>query len=122
MSFIFSHEVMIFRVQHSLAKLSSRILKRAFDIIGAVAIIILLSPALIYICRKVKRDGGPAIYGHERIGKGGRPFKCLKFRSMVINSKEVLDELLKNDEEARKEWEATFKLKEDPRITKIGAF
>jgi undecaprenyl-phosphate galactose phosphotransferase len=41
---------------------------------------------------------------------------------MVINSKEVLDELLKNDEEARKEWEATFKLKEDPRITKIGAF
>ncbi|RVS29652.1 UDP-phosphate galactose phosphotransferase, partial [Klebsiella pneumoniae] len=72
--------------------------------------------------RKVKKDGGPAIYGHERIGKGGRPFKCLKFRSMVINSKEVLEELLICDPKARQEWNATFKLKNDPRITKIGAF
>ncbi|HBV3482759.1 TPA: UDP-phosphate galactose phosphotransferase, partial [Klebsiella pneumoniae] len=87
MSFIFSHEVMIFRVQQNLAKWSSRILKRAFDIFGALAIIIVLSPLLLYISRKVKKDGGPAIYGHERIGKGGVPFKCLKFRSMVINSK-----------------------------------
>jgi undecaprenyl-phosphate galactose phosphotransferase len=122
MSFIFSHEVMIFRVQQNLAKWSSRIIKRVFDIIGSLAIIMILSPALIYICRKVKKDGGPAIYGHERIGKGGKPFKCLKFRSMVINSKEVLEKLLENDPEAKKEWDATFKLKNDPRITKIGGF
>ncbi|HGU5487249.1 TPA: sugar transferase, partial [Klebsiella pneumoniae] len=122
MSFIFSHEVMIFRVQQNLAKWSSRILKRAFDIVGSLAIIIILSPALIYISRKVKRDGGPSIYGHERIGKGGKSFKCLKFRSMVINSKEVLEKLLDSDSEAKKEWDATFKLKNDPRITKIGAF
>lgn len=122
MSFIFSHEVMIFRVQQNLAKWSSRILKRLFDIIGSIFIIIILSPALLYISRKVKKDGGPAIYGHERIGKEGRPFKCLKFRSMVINSKEVLEELLICDPKARQEWNATFKLKNDPRITKIGAF
>ncbi|HHT0189471.1 TPA: undecaprenyl-phosphate galactose phosphotransferase WbaP [Raoultella planticola] len=122
MSFIFSHEVMIFRVQQNLAKWSSRILKRLFDIVGSLSIILMLSPALIYISRKVKQDGGPPIYGHERIGKGGKPFKCLKFRSMVINSKEVLEELLASNEEARKEWEATFKLKNDPRITKIGNF
>ncbi|EKH6432572.1 TPA: undecaprenyl-phosphate galactose phosphotransferase WbaP [Klebsiella oxytoca] len=122
MSFIFSHEVMIFRVQQNLAKWSSRILKRIFDIIGSLAIIITLSPVLYYISCKVKKDGGPAIYGHERIGKGGKSFKCLKFRSMVINSKEVLDKLLDTDEDARKEWEATFKLKDDPRITKIGRF
>ncbi|MBE1187843.1 undecaprenyl-phosphate galactose phosphotransferase WbaP, partial [Escherichia coli] len=122
MSFIFSHEVMIFRVQQNLAKWSSRIIKRLFDIVGSISIIIILSPALIYISRKVKKDGGPSIYGHERIGKGGKPFKCLKFRSMVINSKEVLDRLLENDPEAKKEWDATFKLKNDPRITKIGAF
>ncbi|EOG7227333.1 undecaprenyl-phosphate galactose phosphotransferase WbaP [Klebsiella michiganensis] len=122
MSFIFSHEVMIFRVQQNLAKLSSRILKRVFDVFGSLAIIIILSPALIYISRKVKEDGGPAIYGHERIGKGGQPFKCLKFRSMVINSKEVLENLLENDPNAKKEWNATFKLKNDPRITKIGGF
>lgn len=122
MSFIFSHEVMIFRVQQNLAKWSSRILKRIFDIIGSLAIIIALSPALIYISRKVKKDGGPAIYGHERIGKGGKPFKCLKFRSMVVNSKEVLEQVLATDLQARAEWDATFKLKNDPRITKIGHF
>ncbi|RVT22944.1 sugar transferase, partial [Escherichia coli] len=44
------------------------------------------------------------------------------FRSMVVNSKEILDELLKNDPKAKEEWDATFKLKNDPRITKIGAF
>lgn len=59
MSFIFSHEVMIFRVQQNLAKFSSRIIKRLFDIIGSLAIIIILSPALVYISRKVKKDGGP---------------------------------------------------------------
>ncbi|WEJ92062.1 MAG: undecaprenyl-phosphate galactose phosphotransferase WbaP [Klebsiella huaxiensis] len=122
MSFIFSHEVMIFRVQQNLAKWSSRIIKRLFDIIGSLSIIIILSPVLIYISKKVKKDGGPAIYGHERIGKGGASFKCLKFRSMVINSKEVLAELLDKDDAARKEWDATFKLKNDPRITAIGHF
>lgn len=122
MSFIFSHEVMIFRVQQNLAKWSSRTLKRLFDIAGSIAIIIVLSPILFYISRKVKKDGGPAIYGHERIGKGGKPFKCLKFRSMVINSKEVLENLLATDFEAKQEWDATFKLKNDPRITKIGGF
>lgn len=122
MSFIFSHEVMIFRVQQNLAKWSSRALKRAFDIIGSVSIIIILSPVLLYICQKVKKDGGSTIYGHERVGKGGKPFKCLKFRSMVVNSKEVLEKLLANDSNAKAEWEATFKLKDDPRITKIGQF
>ncbi|EFO1682599.1 sugar transferase, partial [Escherichia coli] len=67
-------------------------------------------------------DGGPAIYGHDRVGINGKTFKCLKFRSMVVNSKEILDELLKNDPKAKEEWDATFKLKNDPRITKIGAF
>lgn len=121
MSFIFSHEVMIFRVQQNLAKWSSRTLKRLFDIIASIAIIILLSPVLLYISRLVKKDGGPAIYGHERIGQDGKPFKCLKFRSMVTNSKDVLNELLQNDPEAKREWDTTFKLKNEPRITKIGA-
>ncbi|HFP8698265.1 TPA: undecaprenyl-phosphate galactose phosphotransferase WbaP [Raoultella planticola] len=122
MSFIFSHEVMIFRVQQNLAKISSRIIKRTFDIVASCSIILILSPLLLYISKKVKEDGGTAIYGHERVGKNGRPFKCLKFRSMVVNSKEVLDNLLKTDESAKEEWELTFKLKNDPRITKIGSF
>lgn len=122
MSFIFSHEVMIFRVHQNLAKLSSRVLKRTFDIVGSLSIICALSPLLAFIAYKVKSDKGPAIYGHERIGKNGKPFKCLKFRSMVINSKEVLEELLQSDPQAKAEWDATFKLKDDPRVTSIGKF
>lgn len=122
MSFIFSHEVMIFRVHQNLAKLSSRIIKRVFDVAGSLAIITLAAPLLIYIAYKVKKDNGPAIYGHERIGKDGKSFKCLKFRSMAVNSKELLEELLAKDPKAKEEWDATFKLKDDPRVTKIGAF
>lgn len=122
MSLLFSHEMLLLRVNNNLAKRSSRILKRAMDIIGSLAIIILLSPLLIYLYFSVKRDGGCAIYGHARIGRNGKKFKCLKFRSMVVNSKEVLEDLLRTDPEARAEWEKDFKLKNDPRITKIGAF
>ncbi|MCP6711594.1 sugar transferase, partial [Klebsiella pneumoniae] len=64
----------------------------------------------------------PAIYGHERVGKNGHKFKCLKFRSMVINSQEVLSKLLENDPVARVEWDTTFKLKNDPRVSTIGRF
>ncbi len=79
MSFIFSHEVMIFRVQQNLAKWSSRILKRLFDIVGSISIIIILSPVLYYISRKVKQDGGPAIYGHERMVKMVSHLNVLNF-------------------------------------------
>ena len=122
MSFIFSHEVMILRVSNSLAKRTSRFIKRIFDIFGALAIVILLSPILISLFYLVFKDGGNAIYGHERVGRNGKKFKCLKFRSMVINSQEVLNELLRNNPEARAEWEKDFKLKDDPRITKVGQF
>ncbi|MDO4626303.1 MAG: undecaprenyl-phosphate galactose phosphotransferase WbaP [Pasteurellaceae bacterium] len=122
MSFLFSHEMLLLRVNNNLAKRSSRILKQTMDIIGSIAIITLLSPLLLYLYFAVKKDGGNAIYGHPRIGRNGKTFKCLKFRSMVVNSKEVLEELLKNDPEARAEWGKDFKLKNDPRITKIGHF
>lgn len=122
MSFIFSHEVMILRVSNNLAKKSSRIIKRIFDIIGSSLIIIALLPILVFLAYKVSRDGGRPIYGHERIGQNGRKFKCLKFRSMVLNSQEVLHDLLASDALALAEWNKDFKLKNDPRITKIGAF
>ena len=57
-----------------------------------------------------------------RVGKDGKIFPCYKFRSMCVDAKEKLEELLQNDPEARAEWERDFKLKHDPRITKSGAF
>ncbi|TCJ97986.1 undecaprenyl-phosphate galactose phosphotransferase [Volucribacter psittacicida] len=122
MTFIFSYEVMLLRINNNLAKLSSRILKRTMDIIGSITIITLLSPLLLMIYFIIKKDGGNAIYGHTRIGRNGKAFSCLKFRSMVVNSKEVLEHLLATDPIAKAEWEKDFKLKNDPRITPIGHF
>lgn len=122
MSFVFSYEVMLLRINNNLAKRSARFLKRTMDILGSLMIIVLLSPLLLYLYFAVKKDGGNVIYGHPRIGRNGKEFKCLKFRSMVVNSKEVLEHLLATDPEAKAEWDKDFKLRNDPRITKIGAF
>ncbi|SUB83271.1 Putative colanic biosynthesis UDP-glucose lipid carrier transferase [Pragia fontium] len=122
MSFFFSHEVMILRVNNNLAKRTSRIIKRSFDILGSLSLLILLSPLLAYLAYKVSRDGGNPFYGHERIGQHGKKFKCYKLRSMIINSQEVLQKLLDTDPNAKAEWDKDFKLKDDPRITKVGHF
>lgn len=122
MAFLFSHEVMIFRVNNNLAKRTSQFIKRAFDIICSLLIIFFSSPLLIYLYYKVTRDGGPAIYGHIRVGRDGKLFPCYKFRSMIMNSQDVLQKLLDFDPLAREEWERDFKLKNDPRITPIGRF
>lgn len=122
MSFLFSYEVMLLRVNNNLAKRTSKILKRAMDIWGSLALIIGLFPIFIILYFLIKKDGGNVIYGHQRIGQNGKIFKCLKFRTMVMNSQEVLDNLLASDSEAKAEWQKDFKLKNDPRITKIGHF
>ncbi len=122
MSFLFSHEMLLLRINNNLAKRSSRILKRTMDIFGSLSIIIALSPVLLVLYFLIKKDGGNAIYGHPRIGRNGKEFKCLKFRSMVVNSKEVLEHLLATDPETKAEWDKDFKLRNDPRITKVGAF
>ena len=121
-SFIFSHEILMLHIRRNISRISSIVLKRIFDLVVSLSILIVLSPIMLFVFFKVRADGGPAFYGHERVGKDGKTFKCLKFRSMAINSKELLEKILATDPEARKEWEETFKLKDDPRVTKIGQF
>ena len=71
----------------------------------------------------IYRDSpGPVIFKHRRVGKDGKEFPCYKFRSMCVDADVKLKELLENDPEARAEWEKDFKLKNDPRITRSGAF
>jgi exopolysaccharide production protein ExoY len=98
------------------------IAKRALDIIGAGVGLVLLAPFFLIVALLVRADGGPAFFAHQRVGRGGKLFGCLKFRSMVIDSQARLEALLANDPAARAEWEATRKLKNDPRITRIGSF
>ena len=97
-------------------------LKRALDILGAGALLLLAAPAFALLALLIRADGGPAFYAHERVGRGGRRFGCLKFRSMVTDSQARLAALLDADPAARAEWEATRKLKDDPRVTRTGRF
>jgi Undecaprenyl-phosphate galactose phosphotransferase WbaP len=118
----FSHEVLMIHVRNQLARPLLRAFKRVFDLVGSATLLVLLSPLFAYVAYKVSRDGGSAFFGHERVGQNGQKFKCYKFRSMVVNAQEVLQDLLARDEQARAEWAKDFKLKNDPRINPIGHF
>lgn len=122
MSFLFSYDVMLLRINNNLAKRTSRFTKRMADILLSSCALILLFPLFAYVYIQIKQDGGKVIYGHQRIGKNGKPFDCLKFRTMVEDSDQVLQDLLENDPLAKAEWEKDFKLKNDPRITTVGYF
>lgn len=96
--------------------------KRIIDVLGAIVGLSFFAPLMLVIALLVKREGGDAIFSHERIGRDGKSFKCLKFRTMVPNANEKLTALLESDPDARAEWERDHKLTNDPRITRLGAF
>ena len=99
------------------------LVKNAFDYILTVVGAVFISPLLVYIAYRIKKeDPGPVFFAHTRIGKNGKPFPCFKFRSMVVNSQEMLQKYLAENPAAREEWERDFKLKDDPRVTPIGKF
>lgn len=116
----FSHDTVMFTFRNNLAKPVARFIKIVFDLAAATAGVIVLAPVLAGVALLVKLDGGPALYGHTRIGSGGRPFKCLKFRSMMVDSDTALRAHLAQDPAAAAEWMQTHKLRNDPRISKIG--
>lgn len=96
---------------------------RSLDICLAAAILLFILPLLLIVALLVKcQDGGPVLFAHKRIGRGGRTFYCLKFRSMLMDADSRLQHLLATDESARREWAETQKLRQDPRITPLGAF
>ncbi len=94
-------------------------MKRLFDIVAATCGIIILSPLMIIIAVLIKNeDHGPIFYKQVRVGKNGKTFKMYKFRSMFINADKMLDKLKEqNDVDG-----PMFKMKDDPRVTKIGHF
>ena len=96
---------------------------RLVDLALALSAIIFLAPLMLVVAACVYIvDPGPILFGHRRLGKHGRTFRCWKFRSMVVDADARLRELLEDDPVARAEWEADHKLRADPRITKIGHF
>ena len=120
---IFNEKLLILRLKNNLARPLNRYLKAALDYLLTIVGTILILPLLLFIAVWIYLDApGPVIFRHMRVGKDGKLFPCYKFRSMYINSQEKLNEILAENSAMRQEWERDFKLKNDPRITKSGAF
>jgi lipopolysaccharide/colanic/teichoic acid biosynthesis glycosyltransferase len=93
------------------------------NMVVALGALVFLLPVMLLIAITVHvQDGGPVLFAHRRIGLNGRTFRCLKFRSMAVDAEQRLAALLESDPAARAEWEADHKLRQDPRVTRLGAF
>lgn len=108
-------------VQHLALKKGAWLIKRTMDLVGASLLLLILTPLLvtIAICIRMGSSGG-VFYRQERMGREGRIFTVLKFRTMYENADERLQEILANDPERRREYERYHKLEDDPRVTEIG--
>ena len=120
---LYDEQIMMLTLKNNLARRRNRIYKRAFDLIATISGGLLISPILLAIAvANAIRNHGHVFFAHRRIGKNGKEFYCYKFQSMVPDAEAKLEQYLKSHPEARKEWEETFKLTNDPRVTKLGAF
>jgi Undecaprenyl-phosphate galactose phosphotransferase WbaP len=98
-------------------------IKRLFDLSVAISILLLTIPFLAAIALLIRlSSSGGVLYGQQRLGKNGRPFTAWKFRTMRDNADALLQAYLESDAQYREEWDATRKLKRDPRVTVIGSF
>jgi exopolysaccharide production protein ExoY len=112
------------RPRQRLRRLSAdEILTEAMNILIALVALVFPAPVMLGVALAIfAQDGGPVVFAHRRIGRDGRYFYCLKFRSMAIDAEQRLADLLANDPVARAEWDRDHKLRNDPRVTKLGAF
>jgi undecaprenyl-phosphate galactose phosphotransferase len=122
MSHFFSHEVALLRMRNNLRRWPARLTKRLFDTLAALMLLVLLSPGFLLVALAIRRDGGPALFAHPRIGKKGQVFNCYKFRTMVVDAEKQLEQLLQRQPELRKQWQAEHKLRLDPRVSPLGRF
>jgi len=98
-------------------------LTEAMNVVVALLALIFLAPVMIAVAIAIyAQDGGPILFAHRRLGRNGRHFYCLKFRSMAVDAERRLQELLAQDPAARAEWEKDHKLRNDPRVTRLGEF
>jgi lipopolysaccharide/colanic/teichoic acid biosynthesis glycosyltransferase len=87
----------------------------------ALFILVFCAPLMVLTALAIYvYDGGPPLFAHRRVGREGRGFRCLKFRSMAVDAESRLERLLASDPAARREWEADHKLRRDPRVTPLG--
>jgi Undecaprenyl-phosphate galactose phosphotransferase WbaP len=108
-------------LRHNLLEPYARLLKRGIDVLAVVLAGVLLLPLLVVLALLIKLDSrGPVFFSHQRLGKQGRGFRAWKFRTMVQNADAVLTHTLETRPQLRLEWERDQKLRNDPRITRMG--
>jgi len=123
LKYFFQEQTIAIEIKNNLSNPITYITKRIMDYILALIIFILILPILVIIAIIIKLTSeGPVIYSQERIGKKAKTFKCYKFRTMYKDADKRLKEILEKNPELKKEWETYWKLKNDPRVTKIGNF
>ena len=119
----FNEAAFALEVKNNLERLLNILIKRFFDAVVSVVLMPILSVPMAVMAFLIRLDSkGPALFSQERIGKYGKPFKCIKFRTMYEDAEDRLRELLKNDAGAKSEYEQYWKLKNDPRVTRVGRF
>ena len=122
-SILFSEKILMLNLRNNLSRSYNRIFKRLFDLVLAILGGILISPILLGIAVAVCiSNHGGIIFSHKRVGMYGKTFYCYKFQTMVNDADKVLEKYLAENPSARKEWQETFKLTNDPRVTKLGNF
>ena len=120
---LFSEKILMLNVRNNLSRPYNRVFKRIFDLTLTIFGGLMISPLLLGIALAVAIDTrGHVIFSHRRVGAAGKKFPCYKFQTMIPNAQEKLEKYLAENPEARREWEETFKLTNDPRVTKLGNF
>lgn len=120
---LFYEEIFLMRIKNNLKSITNRFVKRFFDITVSLIFLPLLMPLIGIIGILIRLETpGPTIYAHDRLRKNGKTFRCYKFRTMLKDAEDTLKEILGNNEQLRSEWEKNWKIKEDPRVTKVGQF
>lgn len=123
-STLFVEQMTIIKNKNNLSRWENRAIKYMFDIVVTFVGTLLISPVLVGLSLLVfiSNKGGKVCFVHRRIGRNGKPFPCYKFCTMVPDAEKVLEQYLSENADARQEWEENFKLVNDPRVTKFGAF
>ncbi len=118
----FSHDVVMLSFRHGMSRHVSQLVKAVIDVTAAAILLLLASPIFLLVAVMNIGSRGPIFFAHRRIGIGGKPFYCLKFRTMVVDADRILKEALAKDPALAAEWDASQKLRHDPRVTPIGKF
>ncbi len=117
----FREEVLALEIENNLSNTFNIFIKRCFDIVVSILMLPFLFISMAVLALLIRLDSrGPAIFSQERIGEKGKIFRCFKFRTMHVAAEGRLTEFLAQDPEAKREWDERWKLKDDPRVTRIG--